>query len=127
MRVYRKSEMIFEEGDYASEMFVIHSGKVRLFRTASSEQIEVGLLDAGQFFGEMALADNSPRSASACADEDGTTLISIDRDKFLFLVSHQPAFALVIMHALCERIRSLSEYVFCVDPQNTWARKQSND
>ena len=57
----------------------------------------------------MALVDNAPRSVSAVAGADQTRLLALDRDKFLFLVSHQPAFALTIMHVLCQRIREMNE------------------
>jgi CRP/FNR family transcriptional regulator len=112
MKIYRESEVIFEEGSFGSEMYVIHSGKVKLFRRSDGVDIEVGMLRAGDFFGEMAIVDNAPRSTNACAAEDGACLIGLDQNKFLFLVSHQPAFVLKIMHVLCERIRSLSDAVY---------------
>ena len=111
MKTYRKSEVIFEEGSFGSEMYVLRSGRVRIYRASGEGEIELGIIRPGEFFGEMALVDNAPRSANACAIEDDTTLIALDKDKFLFLVSHQPTFALVIMHVLCKKIRSLSESV----------------
>jgi CRP-like cAMP-binding protein len=111
MKTYRKSEVIFEEGSFGSEMYVLRSGRVRIYRASAEGEIELGIFKPGEFFGEMALVDNAPRSASACALEDDTRLVALDKDKFLFLVSHQPTFALVIMHVLCQRIRSLSESV----------------
>ena len=111
MKIYRKSEVIFEEGSFGSEMYVLRSGRVRVYRTSAEGEIELGVFKPGEFFGEMALVDNAPRSASACALEDDTRVVALDKDKFLFLVSHQPTFALVIMHVLCKKIRSLSESV----------------
>jgi len=115
MRQYNKFDVIFEEGSFGAEMYVIRSGRVRLFRTSAGEEIEIGILNEGQFFGEMALVDNAARSAGAHALEDNTRLVALDKDKFLFLVSHQPTFALVIMHFLCQKIRSLSEALFTTD------------
>ncbi|MGO8942711.1 MAG: Crp/Fnr family transcriptional regulator [Syntrophobacteraceae bacterium] len=112
MHEYGKSEVIFEEGSFGSEMYVVRSGRVRIYRVSAEGEIEVGIVKQGEFFGEMALVDNTHRSASACALEDDTRLIALDKDKFLFLISQQPTFALEIMHALCKRIRSLSESVF---------------
>jgi len=115
MKTYGKSEVIFEEGSFGSEMYVLRSGRVKIYRTSTEGEIELGVFKPGEFFGEMALVDNAPRSASACALEDDTRLVALDKDKFLFLVSHQPTFALVIMHVLCQRIRSLSESVSQAD------------
>jgi len=111
MKTYSKSEVIFEEGSFGDEMYVLRSGRVSIYRNLEEKKIELANISkAGDFFGEMALVDNAPRSASACALEDNTRLIALDKDKFLFLVSQQPTFALMIMHVLCEKIRSLGSF-----------------
>jgi CRP/FNR family cyclic AMP-dependent transcriptional regulator len=105
---YRKSEVIFEEGSTGSEMYLIHSGRVQLsVRQDGTEQKPLVVLGPGDFFGEMALVDDSPRSATASAVEDNTELIVIDRARFLFMVRQQPEFALSLMHTLCQRLRSM--------------------
>jgi CRP/FNR family transcriptional regulator, cyclic AMP receptor protein len=109
MKIYNRADVIFEEGSFGTEMYVIHSGKVSLSKGAVGGKVEVASLGCGEFFGEMALVDNEPRSVSAYAEEDDTQLIGLDKDKFLYLVSHQPAFVLTIMHELCLRIRKLHE------------------
>lgn len=105
IRSYRKSEIIFEEKSLGNEMYVIHSGKVKLTTTAPGHEVVLATLGPSEFFGEMSLCDSEPRTATATADEDNTQLIAVDHDKFLYLVSQQPAFALTIMHGLCQRIR----------------------
>lgn len=115
VKTYSESEVIFEEGSFGDEMYVLRSGRVSIYRDLQDKKIELANISkAGEFFGEMALVDNAPRSASACALEDNTILIALDKDKFLFLVSQQPTFALVIMHVLCEKVRSLSGSVSAV-------------
>ncbi len=104
-RAYKKSEVIFEENSQGSEMFVIYSGKVRIFTQEPGYELDLDFLGSGEFFGEMALVDSSPRSATAIAMEDDTRLVILDQSKFLYLVSQQPVFALTIMHALCKSIR----------------------
>jgi CRP/FNR family cyclic AMP-dependent transcriptional regulator len=107
---YRKSEVIFEEGSTGSEMYLIHSGRVLLsVRQNETQQIPLVVLNPGDFFGEMALVDDSPRSATASAVEDDTELIVMDRARFLFMVRQQPEFALSLMHTLCQRLRNMDK------------------
>ena len=105
IKVYKKSDIIFEENSLGDEMYVIHSGKVKLSTRAPGREVELATLGPGEFFGEMSLVDAAPRTAAATALEDETRLIALDQAKFLYLVSQQPAFALTIMHTLCQRIR----------------------
>jgi CRP/FNR family transcriptional regulator, cyclic AMP receptor protein len=108
-RVYHNAEAIFEESSYGDEMYIVHSGAVKLVKKSPQREIVIATIEPGEFFGEMALVDNAPRSVSAFAAMDHTRLLTMDRDKFLFLVSHQPAFALNVMHVLCQRIRHMNE------------------
>ena len=107
---YRKSQVIFEEGSTGSEMYLIHSGRVLLsVRRNETQHVPLVVLNPGDFFGEMALVDDSPRSATASAIEDDTELIVMDRARFLFMVRQQPEFALSLMHTLCQRLRDLNK------------------
>ena len=105
IKAYQSSEVIFEENASGSEMYVIHSGRVRLSTRKMGREVILATLGPGEFFGEMALVDSAPRTATAIAAEDNTRLVTLDQDKFLYLVGQQPAFALTIMHELCCRIR----------------------
>jgi CRP/FNR family cyclic AMP-dependent transcriptional regulator len=107
---YRKSQIIFEEGSTGSEMYLIHSGRVLLsVRQDETREVLLVVLNPGDFFGEMALVDDSPRSATASAVEDDTELIVMDRTRFLFMVRQQPEFALSLMHTLCRRLRDMDK------------------
>jgi CRP/FNR family transcriptional regulator, cyclic AMP receptor protein len=108
-RTFGDLEIIFEEGSHGDEMYIVHSGLVKLIKKSTAGEIVIATIKPGEFFAEMALVDNAPRSVSAVAGTDQTRLLALDRDKFLFLVSHQPAFALTIMHVLCQRIRQMNE------------------
>ena len=105
IRRYGKDEIIFEENSVGDEMFVVHSGRVRLVTKAPGTDLMLGMLGPGAFFGEMALVDDAPRSATASAAEDNTKLLVLNQSRFLYLVSQQPPFALTIMQGLCQRIR----------------------
>ena len=93
--------VIFEEGAGGAEMFGIVDGEVDMRLPNGS----VHRLGADDTFGEMAIVDGSPRSATAVAVTD-TKLAVIDRQRFLFLVQETPMFALQVMSSLGERLRA---------------------
>lgn len=92
--------IIFREGDEATELYVIKSGQVRI-QLGNRTLTELG---PDNIFGEMALIDNEPRSASAVAVAD-VEIVPIDERQFLFLVSQTPYFALKVMRVLAQRLR----------------------
>jgi len=104
LRRFQAGEKIFLEGDPGSTMFVVRTGKVNII-TYGSVLENVG---PGGVFGEIALIDEEPRSAAAMAAED-TEVASIDKAKFLALLSEQPQFALLIMRTLARRVRRMNE------------------
>jgi CRP/FNR family transcriptional regulator, cyclic AMP receptor protein len=105
IRTFRKGEIVFDEGSPGQEMYVIASGAVKVTTMKQGRETLLARMEAGEFFGEMALVDEAPRSGTAIADEEGTRLIELDMDRFFYLVQQQPVFALTIMHTLCQRIR----------------------
>ena len=105
-RIYQKSEVIFKENSSGNEMYILHSGKVKLFLGDIEQGAEVGTIEEpGDFFGEMAIIDQSPRSATAIAEEDNTEVEVLDRDGFINMIRNYPEFALDVMHELCDRLR----------------------
>ena len=99
-RLFKAGDVIFREGDEATELFVIKSGQVRVQignRTVTE-------LAADSIFGEMALIDSEPRSATVVAITD-TELVPVSEKQFLFLVSQTPFFALRVMRVLAQRLR----------------------
>jgi CRP/FNR family cyclic AMP-dependent transcriptional regulator len=91
-------------------MYIVYSGKVGLYRSDKSERNKLlAIVGAGDFFGEMALVDDSPRSATAIAEEDDTQLLVLDKNKFTYLLRHQPDFALVVMGKLCRQLREANK------------------
>jgi len=69
-------------------------------------------LGKGEFFGEMAVIDGSSRSATAIAAAPNTRVMRINHARFVYLVSQQPAFALMIMDALSKRLRASNTVAF---------------
>ena len=97
---------IFEEGDRGTSMYVILQGQVAL----SIRGTEVDIATPGDFFGEMALIDAQPRSATATAKTD-CLLAAIDEERFKYLVASTPYFALYVMRTLVHRLRSMDETI----------------
>jgi CRP/FNR family cyclic AMP-dependent transcriptional regulator len=100
----KAGSIIFRAGDEARELFVIKSGLVRIQignRTITE-------LSADSIFGEMALIDNEPRSATAIAQTD-VELVPVSEKQFLFLVSQTPYFALKVMRVLAQRLRATNK------------------
>jgi CRP/FNR family transcriptional regulator, cyclic AMP receptor protein len=100
VRDFKAGAMIFNQGDPATEFFVIQSGKVEI-RLGNRL---LGTLSDHDIFGEMALIDPAPRSASAVAATD-VKLVPVSEKQFLFLVSRTPHFALNVMRVLARRLR----------------------
>jgi CRP-like cAMP-binding protein len=96
----KAGSVIFREGDEAKELYVIKDGEVRL-QIGNRTIIELG---ADNIFGEMALIDSEPRSATAIAITD-VELVPVSEKQFLFLVSQTPYFALKVMRVLAKRLR----------------------
>ena len=96
----RAGGVIFREGEQADELFVIKSGYVRI----QIGNRMVAELTADDIFGEMALIDSEPRSATAVAITD-VELVPITENQFLFLVGQTPYFALKVMRTLAQRLR----------------------
>ena len=108
VRVYNATETIFHEGSLGSEFFVILQGAVAIRKRVSGKIQQLARLGPGEFFGEMAVVDRRPRSASAVAVEPDTSLIAIDAPHFTYLVSQQPGFAMLVLETLSIRKRGVA-------------------
>ena len=104
--VFGRDEVVFEENSRGREMYVIHSGRVKISKSdEAGHETVLAILESGEMFGEMALVDQTPRSAAATAVEDDTRLVVLDRARFMYYLRYEPEFALLVMTTLCERIR----------------------
>ncbi len=99
-------EMIFSRGDNGGEMYVVLEGKVEVrLGDRSLENVE-----AGGFFGEMALIDTAARSATAVA-QTKCRLAVVDEERFLSMVQQTPFFALHVMQTLVVRVRQANRRI----------------
>ncbi len=101
---------IFSEGETGDAMYLVESGRVRVFEGKPGHTTTLKEFGLGEFFGEMALVDDKPRSASAETLEE-TTLLVITKESFDSMVLQNPSMALILIQALSERIRVLSAEV----------------
>src|SRR6201994_1958190 len=103
-RRVRAGGVIFRTGEQADELFVVKSGYVRI-QIGNRTMAE---LTADDIFGEMALIDSEPRSATAIAITD-VELVPVSEKQFLFLVGQTPYFALKVMRVLAQRLRATNK------------------
>jgi|SRR5262245_37778719 CRP-like cAMP-binding protein len=101
---FEANQRIFTQEDDGKVMYVVRSGQVAI--TSAGAVLEV--IGPNGTFGEMALIDGAPRSATAIAREP-TEAAVIDERAFLYLVERNPAFALDLLRKLTQRLRRTTE------------------
>ncbi|HVT44281.1 MAG TPA: cyclic nucleotide-binding domain-containing protein [Thermoanaerobaculia bacterium] len=97
---FQPGETIFSAGDRGEVMYYIKEGEVDII----VDEDLVFTESEGDIFGEMALLDHSPRSATAVA-KTACTLVPVDERRFLFLVQQTPFFSIQVMRIMAERLR----------------------
>ncbi len=109
---FKAGEYICYEGQPGDEMYIILRGSVGVYVTSAiGTQAEVSRILAGDFFGEMSIFDNLPRSASCIALED-TICISIGKDKLETFFAACPDMAMKLMENMSGRIRRLDNALY---------------
>lgn len=104
-RHFGQGDIIFREGDPGEVLYVVQSGRVRIFVSGSNTETSVILFGRpGDIFGELAIVDGLPRSASATAVEE-TIVYTLARDAFRAHMRHAPQLALNFMKLLSVRVR----------------------
>ncbi len=99
-------ELIFAEGDHGEIMYVIISGKVAIYRTVEGNRIDLATLEKGDFFGEMALLERQPRTASAEIAED-VEILQISPADFDEMLKRNTEIAIRIMRKYSQRLRHM--------------------
>jgi CRP/FNR family transcriptional regulator len=107
---------VFREGDQGDQMYFIVSGKIKLGRTSpDGRESLLAILGPGELFGEMALFDPAPRTATATAVSE-TRLAGLKNDALMALLRARPEVSAQLLQALARRLRrtndSLSDLVF---------------
>jgi uncharacterized membrane protein len=105
-RPYKAGDSVFSKGDQGSSMYIVLSGAVQIFLPGKDDEPRVVLKDArtGEYFGELSLFDDKPRSASVEATVD-TTLLELTREDFGDHLTKSKNAALAILAEMAERLR----------------------
>jgi CRP/FNR family cyclic AMP-dependent transcriptional regulator len=102
---FREGSLIFREGDRGDKLYIVLDGRVRISKFIPGVGEEaLAVLDRGDFFGEMALIDDMPRSADGKAHEGDATVLSIDRATLNEILSMDPHASLQFLNLLCRMI-----------------------
>ena len=110
-RRFRRHEVIFHAGDPGDALFIVASGSVKIvLPSPEGNEAIIATLRPGDFFGELAVLDGEPRSATAVALE-ATELEALARAPFLELVHTQPELRLALLTGLAGELRRLTRHV----------------
>jgi len=101
---YLPDEVIFEEGSVGDDFYLISEGEVSVRTGRGDESQERARLAAGEFFGEMALFDDEPRSAT-CVAATAAVLLVLDRSRLYSLIEQLPQLGVAICRTLSQRLR----------------------
>lgn len=108
-REYKKGDIIVKQGDEGVGLFIIKKGKVKVSKTLSSGKVlDIAVHSDGEYFGELSMLDNKPRTATVSALEDTTTMI-MTYWEFKALLESKPEIALSLIPVLVERFRETNE------------------
>lgn len=110
-RHYAKGAVILSQGDVGEALFLIGSGQVKVTMIAEDgREVILSVLKTGDFFGEMALVDDEPRSAHVVAMAD-TMLLQLRRDDFRARLRSSPEVAIALLRELSRRLRRADDTI----------------
>jgi CRP-like cAMP-binding protein len=111
MRRFRRGEIIFHVGDPGDALFIIVSGEVKIaLPSEEGDEAILATLRPGDVFGELALLDGAPRSATASALV-ATEVVLLPRDRFRELIATEPAVRDILLASLAGELRRLTTHV----------------
>ena len=109
-RTFPQGTVLFHEGEAGEEMYVIQGGRVELTRVVRGREVHLATLPAGEFFGEMAIVNNKPRSATATVLEEAQLLV-IDKRTFEAMIRGNAEIAVRFIKKLAARLDQANSQV----------------
>lgn len=111
IKTYPKNTVIISEGDTSDSLYGVLSGKVKVYLSDDEgKEIIINMLGAGDYFGELALIDEAPRSASVMTTEE-CKLAVLSKSAFESVMESHPQIAIRVISGLVKRLRNLTENV----------------
>lgn len=104
VRVYNRESMIFCECQSGAELYIIQKGRVKISKIVDNSEVLLAVLREGDMFGEMALLENKPRSATAITAAEECQLLAVNRQNFNQMVTTQPQLITRLTTTLADRI-----------------------
>lgn len=106
---YRSGDFIFFEGDVDFHFYIVQQGQIQIFtKSLNGQRVDIALVEAGESFGEFALLDKQPRSASAQAVTE-CTLIKVSERGYEQLLEELPNWANSMLKSFATRIKNMNE------------------
>lgn len=102
-KTYEPSQVIISEYEPGDSFYFLQSGNVQLIKCANGTSKNLDILKPGEFFGEMAILDNSPRSAT-CMAIGNVKCLEFTKENFELLITGNPQMALLLLKLFCKRI-----------------------
>ncbi len=102
-KVYENGQVIITEYERGETFYLIQSGQVQLTKCINESNKNLDILKLGEFFGEMAILDNTPRSAT-CVAKGHVECLEFNKANFEMLITGNPQLALILLKIFCKRI-----------------------
>jgi len=111
LRAVRRNTVVIQKGDESGVLYVVISGRLKVtVADGQGKEVILNTLGPGDYFGELAILGDMPRTATVMSLED-SKLLTLSRKAFLDLVREQPDIALAVIRNLTERVSQLTEQV----------------
>ncbi len=105
VRRYKAGQLVFKQSDVGSTMYIVFQGQINIYLPAAPDNLPLQMIEAGDHFGELALFDNGPRSASALAMTD-VVLLELTQQALTEFILDRPHVALSLLATLSARLRA---------------------
>ncbi len=113
-KLFKADTVLFNEGDPSDGMYIIRSGKLKVYHVKDGKESTLAFLDGGSVIGEMAFFENKPRSASVKAVEESEVTV-VDEEDFQKLLKQVPGWFVKMMTSLSGRLRATNERLKAVE------------